>query len=110
MKIQGGLQRGEAMNEFCHIGDILQQSLKACREESPDTLSVLLNSWREAVGPDVSENTRPAGIRKHMLLVYVTSPVWIHHLHFSKQSIIRRLNDRLETLQITDIRFRIGPV
>jgi hypothetical protein len=98
------------MNELCHIGTILQQSLNACRDESPDSLSVLLESWREAVGPDVSENTRPAGIRKRLLVVYVTSPVWIHHLHFSKQSIIERLNDRMENLQIADIRFRIGPV
>jgi hypothetical protein len=98
------------MNQFFHIGQILKQSLKSCRKDSAESLSNIHNLWSAVVGPDVSENTRPAAIKKQLLLVYVTSPVWIHHLHFSKQAIISRLNDSLGKAEISDIKFRIGPV
>ncbi|MGD9973654.1 MAG: DUF721 domain-containing protein [Desulfatirhabdiaceae bacterium] len=98
------------MNQLFHIGQILKESLKSCRKESAGALSTINDIWTVAVGPDISENSRPAAIKKELLLVYVTSPVWIHHLHFSKQSIIGRLNDLLGKAEISDIKFKIGPV
>ena len=95
---------------FEHIGAILPRTLKAMKTEKIDTFIAICSLWEEIVGADLSDQTRPAAYKEPTLIVHVSSSAWIHHLQFSKQSMISQINEMLKKTAVTDIKFKIGPV
>ncbi len=98
------------IKEFEHIGGIIKKVLKTCRHESDEELSQIWSLWDNIVGEAIAENARPAAFKGKLLLVHVTSSVWIHQLQFLKNSIIVKVNDTLGKELIEEIKFKIGPV
>lgn len=93
-----------------HIGGILAEILKQHRRTSGRELTVILGQWDDIVGPAIAENAQPVGYRKRVLLVNVTSSVWIQQLQFLKTDILSRLNDTLGNVRVDDVKFKIGPL
>jgi predicted nucleic acid-binding Zn ribbon protein len=60
--------------------------------------------WVEVVGTVVAAQTRPTGIRRGVLYVATSSPVWAQNLIFERRRILEKLNPSLAT-PISDIRF-----
>jgi predicted nucleic acid-binding Zn ribbon protein len=59
---------------------------------------------------DVAANTLPAAFRQQLLLVNVSSSVWIQELRFKKEDIIRKLNDAVGKSVVSEITFKVGPI
>jgi predicted nucleic acid-binding Zn ribbon protein len=96
--------------EFVHIGNIIDDVLKTYRRQPDGQLMHVWHIWDRVVGDVVSKNTKPAAFKGRMLLVYVTSPAWVHQLQFLKKEIIIKLNEALGKTLIDDLKFKIGPL
>ncbi len=66
--------------------------------------------WKECVGQRIAEQTCPAHVRNGVLHVNVTSSSWLQQLHYMRDRITEKLNSRLSSPGVQDIRFRIGHV
>jgi predicted nucleic acid-binding Zn ribbon protein len=91
-----------------HIGGILSSLLQQYRPETEQGMLRVWRLWDRALGEDIARNARPAAFKGSLLLVYVTSSVWLHHLRFIKPDIIKRLNDDLGQPLVSDIKFKVG--
>lgn len=98
------------IKEFAHIGSIINNVLRACRQEADEELVQVWDLWDRAVGEAIAENARPAAFRGKLLLVHVTSSTWLHQLQFLKKDIITKVNDALGKELVEEIKFKIGSV
>src|SRR5438128_8112889 len=87
------------------VGKVLNQSLKRL-DLAPrlDEYSVW-PIWNEIVGKPNARNAQPEKIRNGTLFVKVTSPVWMQQLHFMKNMIADKLNQRLKQDIVKNIFF-----
>ena len=91
-----------------HIGGVLSELLKHFRPEAEQAMPEIWHVWDRVVGADIACNARPAAFKGSILLVYVTSSTWLHHLQYLKNDLIARLNDDLGQAVVSDIKFKIG--
>lgn len=95
---------------FTPIGQVLESILDQCRSESGGILQ-LAYLWEKAVGPPISDNAKPFAVKGSLLLVHVSSSVWLHQLRFLKAELMEKINLGLKKNQrIEDIKFKIGLV
>ena len=92
------------------IGGIARRILKNFRRENMGELAGIWDRWESIVDASVADNTRPAAFKGKLLIVHVSSSVWIHHLQFLKNDIKNSINQSLGKNLIDDIKFKIGPV
>ena len=97
-------------DDFAHIGNILCDALNKFRADSDLELTSVFTIWNNVVGEAIANNSKPAGFKGKILLVYVSSPVWIQELQYYKKDMIIKLNDALGKELVCDIKFRIGAV
>ena len=90
------------------IGRVLNGLLKDLRPEAERGMLRVWRVWERVVGADIARNARPAACKGSVLLVYVTSSTWLHHLHYRKRELIELLNNHLEQLVVSDIKFKVG--
>jgi predicted nucleic acid-binding Zn ribbon protein len=64
--------------------------------------------WDEIVGPDISRQAQPSFIRGRILWVDVTDSIWMQQLHFQKILLLQLINNKLNDLALSDIRFRLN--
>lgn len=94
--------------KFTHIGDILRQTLQACRPETNDYLARVGACWPELVGETLLEHSRPAAMKGRTLLVHVHSSVWLQEMRFLKTDLIDRINQSAGPPGVKDIKFKVG--
>lgn len=97
-------------DDFVHIGNVLGDVLNKFRTDSDLELTSLFTIWNNIVGQAIANNSRPAGFKGKILLVYVSSPVWIQELQYYKRDMIIKINNALGKELVCDIKFRIGNV
>ncbi len=95
-------------HEPAHIGSVLTGLIGGLRPQAEQGMLGIWKVWDSAAGEEVARNARPAAFKGSLLLVHVTSPVWIHHLQFSKTELIARLNTELGRPLVSDIKFKVG--
>ena len=95
---------------FTPLGQVLGDILDQCRSRSGGGISHVTRAWQKAIHTPISDNAKPYAINGSLLLVFVSSSVWLHQLRFLKDELIDRLNAELEEGKISDIKFKIGPV
>lgn len=65
--------------------------------------------WRDVVGEAVASHARPAGVRRGVLTVVVDEPTRAHEYAAAlRREVVRRLNERLGSGAVKDVRFRSG--
>lgn len=64
----------------------------------------LLSRWVGVVGPAVALQTRPTSIRRGVLYVATSNPVWAQNLMFERQRILAKLNACLP-FALNEVRF-----
>jgi predicted nucleic acid-binding Zn ribbon protein len=94
--------------QMTHIRDILESALNRFRPSADMEMTRLWNLWESALPPAMALNAKPGAFRDGILLVHVSSSVWMQHLHFQKQSMISSLNSALDRELVKDIRFQIA--
>lgn len=90
------------------IGTVLASVLKSCQTKTDGSLAKVWDLWTETVGAAIAQNAKPAAFKQDILLVHVSSSVWLHHLQFLKQDIITKLNAAMGNAVVKDIKFKIG--
>ena len=92
------------------VGEILDQSLK--RLELAGRLSDygVWPIWNDTVGPMIARNAQPEKIRNGTLFVKVSSPIWMQQLHYMKDTIADKLNQKLGREAVKNIFFYVGKV
>lgn len=99
--------------EFVHIGLIIDTLLSSYRKNTKGAVGKLdriANVWSSATGTAIAENTKPISVKGGLLLVNVTSSVWMQQLQYIKDDLIVRLNAALGVEDIDNIKFKIGKV
>ena len=66
--------------------------------------------WTRVMGEPLAQNTQPAAFKGKILLVHVSSSVWLHQLQFMKQDLIEKVNDACGCRLVEEIKFKIGPL
>jgi len=97
-------------DDFVHIGNILGDTLNRFRADSDLELTSVFTIWKNVVGEAIANNSKPGGFKGKILLVYVSSPVWIQELQYYKKDMITKINDALGKELVCDIKFKIGAV
>ena len=95
---------------FTPIGEVLDGIIEQCRSDSQGGINHLIHTWDRAIGPPIADNARPFAVKGTLLLVHVSSSVWMHQLRFLKDELLAKLNDGLDNQQIEEIKFKIGPL
>lgn len=94
---------------FTPIGKVLESILDQCRSDSGGGILHLVQVWKKVVGPPISDNATPFAVKGSLLLVHVSSSVWLHQLQFLKAELLEKLNRGLKNERIDEIKFKIGP-
>lgn len=93
-----------------HIGSILPDVLRTCRKESDTSMTGVWDVWRGAVGETIAQNTQPAAFKGRILIVHVSSSVWLHQLQFMKIDLVEKINNACGRRLVEEIKFKIGPL
>jgi len=104
------MKKRKNVEEFEHIGNIIGNVLKTCRDDFDENLAQVWGRWDRAVGDGIAKNARPAAFKGKLLLVNVTSSTWMHQLQFLKTDIIKQINHALGKELVKEIKFKIGPI
>jgi predicted nucleic acid-binding Zn ribbon protein len=103
-------EKREKIHSAVPIGSVIDKILHSQIPRTGAEITRIGQMWDKIVGEIIAENTRPAALKEKTLLVHVNSSPWLHHLHFLKEDIVRKVNDALSNELIEDILFKIGPV
>lgn len=93
-----------------HIGDILNKVVKTCRPETDKEMEGIWSLWEDVIGKTIAENARPQALKGSILLVHVSSSVWMQQLRFLEKDIIHKINAASDKKPIEEIKFKIGPI
>jgi predicted nucleic acid-binding Zn ribbon protein len=85
------------------IGSLMKGSDLSINPED----AMIWRIWEDAVGPVVARNARPLWIKKGLLRVKVSEPIWLQELGLSEQAIRERLNEKLGRPAVHKIEFRL---
>lgn len=92
------------------IGQVLETIVERCRCDTGGGIAHLARVWKAMIGPPITDHAKPFAVKGRLLLVHVSSSVWLHQLGFLKTELLHKLNRGLKNEPITDIRFKIGPL
>lgn len=101
-------EKKKPADDFVRIGNILEDALYKFRTDSDLELTSVFTIWNSVVGEAVANNSKPAEFKGKILVVHVSSSVWMHELQYYKQDMIKKINKILGKDLICDIKFRIG--
>jgi predicted nucleic acid-binding Zn ribbon protein len=97
-----------------HISEILTAAtLNRHRPAGDTSMTRIWDIWDEVLGDmgkDTAMNAKPGAFKDGVLIVNVSSSVWIHKLRFSESEIIRNINKKLNSIPVKKIRFQIGKI
>lgn len=92
------------------MGDFLPKVLKRKKILLDILDQNILDTWRTAVGPQISAQTAPFKFKNNTLFVNVSTPAWMQQLSFMKQEIMDKVNDKWGKKEIKNIYFTIGDI
>jgi hypothetical protein len=92
------------------LGEILGKILKKRNIPHTATDRRLLGIWRRAVGPQIAAQTHPDTLKRGVLFVRVSAPVWMHQLQFMKEEILDRISELTGPEEVRGLRFCIGEI
>jgi predicted nucleic acid-binding Zn ribbon protein len=69
--------------------------------DQEDAVSV----WGEVVGKNISKVTEAKGVDKGTLVIKTESATWRQELHMQKKEIINKINKKIGSIAIKEIRF-----
>lgn len=100
----------QPLKKCTHISGILSDILNKHRRESGREMARICVVWEGIVGAAIATDAQPVAYQKRLLLVNVTSSVWIQQLLFLKGDILSRMREALGDVLLDDIKFKIGPL
>ena len=87
------------------LSDVLNMVLRKEGLETPLLQKRLIDGWESVTGKTVARYTGEKFIRNQTLFVKISNPALRADLSMMKSQLVKRLNESVGTLLITDIRF-----
>jgi predicted nucleic acid-binding Zn ribbon protein len=87
------------------IGDAIRQFLQAYRLEDKLNETRLISCWEKVLGKLVANHTKSISIKNKILFVRIDSAALRNELSYSKQKIIKSLNEEVKAEVIEDVVF-----
>jgi predicted nucleic acid-binding Zn ribbon protein len=88
------------------LGSAIKEFLHAYRLEEKFNETRLLHSWEKVVGKMVSVHTKDLHIRNKILFVRIDSPALRNELSYTREKIVKLLNEEANSEVIEDIVFK----
>lgn len=102
------MNRNSKKNNLTHISNILDKALKGYRPKPDMEMTRIWDNWSKSVGNEVAKNAKPAAFKDGILIVNVSSSVWIQHLKFLENNIISNINQLVKKELVKKIKFKIA--
>ncbi len=93
------------MGEARPINQLIYQFLKSIGIKGKIEENFAIVYWDAVVGNEIARQTEPFRVTDGTLYVKVADTVWRNELHFLKNEIIQKLNEKVGKQIITDIKF-----
>lgn len=74
-----------------------------------DTLTTLLTSWAELVGPDLAAHAEPVSVERGRLVVAVDDPAWAERLAWSEGQVVARATALVGAGVVERVTTRVRP-
>jgi len=87
------------------IGALLKQTLQAAGIAERVDRQTAVAFWAEIVGPKLAEKTKALRVEKDLLKVKVVSATWRNEMVFFKETILKKIAERIGADKIKDIYF-----
>ena len=88
-----------------HLKEVINEAVEDAGIKSAINQETAIILWEEAVGEVVSSVTKAERVESGTLTIKVETAVWRQELHMQKKEIINKLNKKIGTRAIRDIRF-----
>jgi hypothetical protein len=103
-------RRNRKQSECEPVSKIIGAVLRSCHGGDGQNARSVWTFWDRVVGETLARNAQPAAFKQRILIVHVSSSVWLQELHFRKTEMIERLNQAAGIRVVEDIRFKLGPL
>ena len=90
------------------LSELIPQIMIRLQREIKENREKIKEAWHEVVGRELGEWTRPIWISDGELLVEVDSSTIMDMMRYKSSEIVKRINERMEDMEISCIRFRLG--
>lgn len=87
------------------LSDVLKHYLREEGLETPLLQHRLIEAWEEVAGKTVAKYTTEKYIQNQTLFVKISNPALRQDLSMMRSQLVRRLNEKAESMVISDIRF-----
>lgn len=87
------------------VGQLVRMFMRQEGLETPYNEYRLINSWEEVMGQGIARFTGEMFIKNQTLFVKLLSPVVKNELMMGRANIVRRLNEKVGSHVIADIKF-----
>ncbi len=84
---------------------VLKHYLREEGLETPLLQHRLIEAWEEVAGKTVAKYTTEKYIQNQTLFVKISNPALRQDLSMMRSQLVRRLNEKVESMVISDIRF-----
>ena len=88
-----------------HLKKVIESAIDSAGIKSALKQETAVFLWGEIVGQAVSSVTKAEKVESGTLVVKVETSVWRQELHMQKEEIIKKINKKIGTTAIRDIRF-----
>lgn len=92
------------------IGDVLKNVVEKLSQTKKKGIFEILSAWPALVGKEFSRHTRPASLKKGVLLVSVDESAWLYQANFQKEKLLKALKKKVGAEKIRKMQFRIGNI
>lgn len=86
------------------LGEVLMKFLRDEGLETPLQQKRLIDAWETVAGPLVARYTAKKFIKNQTLMVKITNPALRHDLSMMRTQLVRRLNEQVGAVIITEIK------
>ena len=88
-----------------HLKKAIEEAIDSAGIKSALSQEAAVVLWGSLVGETVSSVTKAERVESGMLIVKVETAVWRQELHMQKEEIINKINKKIGTRAIREIRF-----
>ena len=88
-----------------HLKKAIREAVESAGIESALNQEVAIVLWEEVVGEVVSSFTKAERVDSGTLTIRVETAVWRQELYMQKEKLIKKINNKIGTKAIKEIRF-----
>ena len=88
-----------------HLKKAIKEAIDGTGIDSALNQEAAIIHWKEAVGEVISSITKAEKVESGVLTIKVETPVWRQELHMQKEEVINKINKKIGTNAIREIRF-----